>query len=135
MPALVLPLDFTPPSSDIFNLTLSKTIEGATPSYLPLNVQFAYDWDFDRNMGSATVVSISNNQTDKFMFTMGISGKLAFMAREQFNVTIESGEEIFAYRVLLNMDKETAQHKSAAMMIGQDGDIIVATENWGAAGL
>ncbi|KAK6335773.1 hypothetical protein TWF730_003149 [Orbilia blumenaviensis] len=133
MPALAT----TPPPTQTFNLTLTKALEGALPPYLPLNIQFSYDWNFAQNTGSATILSIgSNNTINQSMFPMGISKRLAFMARERFEVTIDgpegSREEVFAYRVILNMDKETAEQRTAALMLGQEGDVIVATENWGA---
>ncbi|KAF3935003.1 hypothetical protein ABW20_dc0101646 [Dactylellina cionopaga] len=142
MPALALVAPTgtfaAPPSTSTFSLTLTKAIEGAAPAFLPLDVQFAYNWNFKKNTGFATVLSIGSNHTvNQTMFPMGISGKLAFMARERFSVTIagQNGtEDIFAYRVLLNMDK-TAGNKEAAFMVGQEGDVIIATENWGATEL
>ncbi|KAK6505827.1 hypothetical protein TWF481_007718 [Arthrobotrys musiformis] len=129
-----------PPSTQTFNLTLTKALEGNLPPYLPLNVQFSYDWNFATNTGHATVLSIgSNNTVNQSMFPMGISKRLAFMAQNRFDVTIDgpdgNKEEIFAYRVLLNMDKETTETKTAAIMLGEEGDVIVATENWGATEL
>ncbi|KAK6532669.1 hypothetical protein TWF281_006848 [Arthrobotrys megalospora] len=136
MPALALTT--TPPPTQTFNLTLTKSLEGPLPHFLPLNIQFTYNWDFPSNTGYATVLSIgSNNTVNQDMFPMGISQRLAFMARDRFEVTIdgpEAGEreELFAYRVILNMDKATTEQKTAALMLGTEGDVIVATENWGA---
>ncbi|KAK6336111.1 hypothetical protein TWF696_001679 [Orbilia brochopaga] len=141
MPALAIISNETlpPPPTGTFNLTLSKTYEGEAPAFLPIDVQFSYEWDFPRNMGHATVVAIgSNNTVNQDMFPMGISGILAFMARERFPVTIQGPagqEEIFAYRVLLNMDKDTLETKKAAIMLGTEGDVIITTENWGATEL
>ncbi|EWC43755.1 hypothetical protein DRE_07373 [Drechslerella stenobrocha 248] len=135
MPALLSNAIPNPPSTDTFNLTLTKAVEGATPAFLPLNIQFSYDWDFSRNMGSATVLGIGSNNTLKYtMFPMGVSGVLAFMARDQFPVTIQASEgkeELFAYRVLMNMNKVTAEDRKAAVMLGEEGNIVIATENWG----
>ncbi|KAJ6257468.1 hypothetical protein Dda_7253 [Drechslerella dactyloides] len=141
MPALALITNETnpPPWTGTFNLTLSRTQEGLCPDFLPIDVQFTYTWDFPRNMGQATVLSIGSNHTvNQDMFPIGISGALAFMARDQFPVTIEGPkgrEEIFAYRVLLNMDKSTLEHKKAAIMLGTEGNTIITTENWGATEL
>ncbi|KAF3187670.1 hypothetical protein TWF106_006783 [Orbilia oligospora] len=136
MPALATPVS-PPPSTQTFHLTLTKALEGNLPPFLPLDIQFAYDWNFAQNTGHATVLSIgSNNTVNQDMFPMGISKRLAFMARDKFDVAIDgpdgNKEEIFAYRVILNMDKETTETKTAAVMLGEEGDVIIATENWGA---
>lgn len=60
---------------------------------------------------------------------MGILGMLAFMARERFWVTLEDGTKFYAYRVLLNIK---GGERSAAIMLGESGDVIVGTSNWGA---
>lgn len=62
------------------------------------------------------------------MFPMGIAGELAFMANNQFYVTLPDGTRFFAYRTLLTLK---ANVKSAAFMIGEEGDTIVSTSNWG----
>ncbi|EPS40145.1 hypothetical protein H072_6038 [Dactylellina haptotyla CBS 200.50] len=143
MPALALVAPTatlaTPPPTATFNLTLSKAIEGEAPSFLPIDIQFAYNWDWTKGEGYATVLSLgSNNTVNQQMFPMGIKDKLSFMARQRFDVTIQGQngtEDVYAYRVLLNMDKATTDNKEAAVMVGTEGDVIITTENWGATGL
>ncbi|KAF3902737.1 hypothetical protein AA313_de0203073 [Arthrobotrys entomopaga] len=139
MPVLASSTVASPPATATFGLTLSKAIEGTAPAFLPLDIKFSYNWDFPKNEGYATVLSIgSNNTVNQQMFPMGIGGKLAFMARERFDVTIKTEEgkeeDVYAYRVILNMATDTVR-KEAAVMVGTEGDVIIATENWGAVGL
>ncbi|KAK6533747.1 hypothetical protein TWF694_002678 [Orbilia ellipsospora] len=139
MPALSSNTVSSPPATATFGLSLSKAIEGTAPAFLPLDVKFSYNWDFSKNEGYATVLSIGSNHTvNQQMFPMGIGGKLAFMARERFDVMIKTKEgkeeDVYAYRVILNM-ATNAVKKEAAIMVGTEGDVIIATENWGAVGL
>ena len=113
-----------------FSVLLDTVYQGALPSYAPLNASFAVTWDYDRNMGNATVTHINSVETGMGMFPMGIRDKLNFMGREGFWVEIPDGEKFFTYRVILSMKPHDDEFRSAAMMLGEQGDDIITTANW-----
>lgn len=119
-----------PPAQQTFTLSLDKVHTGVAPNFLPLNVEFAYNWEWNRNVGNATVLNVGGTKTEESMFPMGISKKFNFMSKERFSIKLPNGEDLYSYRVILNMDRETATERSAAMMLGEEGDIIITTANW-----
>ncbi|EPS41131.1 hypothetical protein H072_4944 [Dactylellina haptotyla CBS 200.50] len=135
MPAIGPSPFLTPPTHGDFTLTLSKTIRGENPSYLPLNFQFVYNWNPVIQLGSAVLVSIGTNTTNQPMPQVRQSKHLSFMAKQRFWVTVDGKDEIYAYRVILDMDRDTGENKQAAMMIGIGANLIVGTENWSATEL
>jgi len=112
-----------------FNLTLDKVLSGP-PDVKKLVCDFSYVWNWVSNMGTATLLSIDGIQVDYPMFPMGIAGRLAFMASVEpgTEVKLPDGSTIIIYRVLFDLIGKT---QSAAMMLGEDGDEILVTENWG----
>ncbi|KAF3908381.1 hypothetical protein AA313_de0210380 [Arthrobotrys entomopaga] len=133
MPAIApaLASTLTPPTHGAFTLTLTKAIVGETPPYLPMDIQFAYDWNSQINWGNATVLSIGGNTTDQPMPQMRLSKHLSFVSKNRFWITVDDGkDEIYAYRVILDLDKDTGENKQAAVMVGIGAKLIVGTENW-----
>ncbi|KAF3931028.1 hypothetical protein ABW20_dc0103265 [Dactylellina cionopaga] len=127
---------FTPPTHGAFNLTLTKAIRGEAPSYLPFTIQFEYDYNPFIKLGTATVLSIGQNTTNQPMSIEKSPTHLSFMTKQRFWVTVDgSNDEFYAYRVVLDMDKDTGENQQAAVMIGLGAKLIVGTENWGATEL
>ncbi|KAF7985159.1 hypothetical protein HWV62_7734 [Athelia sp. TMB] len=111
-----------------FTLTLDKVLSGP-PDVKRLVCDFSYVWNWVTNMGTATLQSIDDVQVDYPMFPMGIAGRLAFMASVEpgTEVKLPDGSTIIIYRVLFDL---IGNNQSAAMMLGEDGNEILVTENW-----
>lgn len=118
------------PSQASFGLTLSQTIKG-TPVIENAHCEFSYQWDFEKNMGSATLVSINNCELNIVLHPLGIEGYLDFMSDMKPTSYVINGQIVVLYRVILDINLTTGI-KSAAIMFNEDGSCIEASESFNA---
>jgi hypothetical protein len=114
-------------ASETFTLTLNRQVRPGPIS--SLTCKFSYIWDFPRNMGHATLVSVDDgSDINLWMFPLGINNQLDFMNSDHNTVILPSGKTIVLYRVIL--DLVPGRERAAAIMIGETGDEILATQSW-----
>jgi len=118
-------------ASETFTLTLDKVIKSG-PSQIPLITKaickFSYIWDFPRQIGSAELLTIDGVDVELRMFPLGIVGQLDFMNTDRTTVRLPDGRTIILFRVILDLLSSTV--RKAALMIGGEGEEILATQNW-----
>ncbi len=114
-------------ASETFSLLLDKVVSGP-PTLKEARCRFSYIWDFPRNMGHATLLSIDEVEVNLNMFPLGIEGWLDFMNTDLTQVELLDEQNITLFRVIL--DLKAPDIRKAALMIGKDGQEILATQNW-----
>jgi len=114
-------------ASETFTLTLNKQLKPGPIT--TLTCKFSYIRDFPRNIGHATLVNVNNGSDDVnlWMSPFGVKDQLDFMNSEHNRVTLPSGETTVLYRVIL--DLVPGKERAAAVMLGENGDDILATES------
>ncbi|KAK3330718.1 hypothetical protein B0H66DRAFT_635718 [Apodospora peruviana] len=113
-------------ASETFPLTLDKQVKpGLTDS---LACRFSYIWDFPRNMGHATLISVDGVELDLIMNPLGIAKQLDFMNTDKTPVNLPFGK-IIIERVIL--DLVDSERRAAVRFMGEHGELeILATQNW-----
>lgn len=116
-------------ASETFTLLLDKIISGGpSPSLSKATCKFSYIWDYPRNMGHATLLTIDGVDVNLNMFPLGIAGCLDFMNTDLTQVRLPDGGTITLFRVIL--DLKAPDVRMAALMIGNQGQEVLATSNW-----
>jgi len=122
-----------------FKLVLSNVLRGEEVLKDPC-CEFSYHWDFEKNMGLATLVSMNGTPMNITLHPLGIQGRLDFMSDippTKYTVNAECDNsvaliEVVVYRVILDMNPETGE-KEAAIMFKMDGSTIQTTANFSEA--
>lgn len=116
------------PAEASFELVLSKTIQGE-PALPNAKCEFNYHWDFETNMGLALLRDINGAPVNITLHPLGIEGQLDFMSDIEPTPVNIDGKVVIIYRVILDIDLETGA-REAAIMFGEHGESIEATENF-----
>lgn len=119
-----------------FSLVLSQTLKGKEVLKNP-SCDFSVSWDFEKNMGLATLHSINGSAVNITLHPLGISGSLDFMSDMEpttFSINASNDNsialiEIVIYRVILDLDAK-AENPSAAIMFGEKGNTIQTSNNF-----
>ncbi|TMM28663.1 hypothetical protein FDT66_13755 [Polaribacter aestuariivivens] len=122
--------------SNQFSLVLSQTLKGKTVLEKP-SCRFSVNWDFEKNMGLATLHSINGSEVNITLHPLGISGSLDFMSDikpTSFSVNANNDNsvalvEVIIYRVILDLD-EKGENPSVAIMFGKNGENIQTSQNF-----
>lgn len=119
------------PPSDQFELVLSKT-EGTCPPVLKdAMCCFSYNWDFQKNMGLAHLLTVDGTPVNITLHPLGLQGKLAFMSDMEPTPYEVNGVDVVIYRVSLELDPTTGE-RFAGVMFNNDGSCVETTQNWSA---
>ncbi|MFD0862949.1 hypothetical protein ACFQ1M_12105 [Sungkyunkwania multivorans] len=124
------------PSKATFSVALTKQFKGTAVLENPV-CEFSYIWNFEKNMGIATLNSINGTPLDITLHPLGIKGYLDFMSDmppTKYEISAEPGssialKEVTIYRVILDIDLETGA-RSAAIMFNEDGSSIQTSGNF-----
>lgn len=116
------------PSKSSFEIVLTKTITGKTVIESPL-CTFSYTWDFNKNMGEATLDAINYNKLGIMLHPTGIEGVLAFMSDMKPTGYQIDGRQVVLNRVVLMIDSATSEHR-AGIMFNDTGSTIEVSDNW-----
>lgn len=124
-------MDYTSiPAEDTFELKLTKTIstELQATNY-KFNCKLHYQWNFSTNMGLGHLLTIGGTQVNFELHPLGIEGALDFMSDiiPPTPVTID-GQTVIIYRVILNCWLDGTGTKACAVMFGEKGSHIEASE-------
>ncbi|KZP25529.1 hypothetical protein FIBSPDRAFT_950233 [Athelia psychrophila] len=119
-------------SNGNYTLTLDKVISGS-PIVKQVVCDISYIWNWPRNTGSATLLTVDGVKVDLPLFPEGIEGMLAFISDKPTEVKLPDGPTVVINRVVLELVGGNTQ--KAMMMLGEPGteittDEILATQNW-----
>lgn len=116
------------PSKNSFDIVLTKTITGKTVIETPI-CAFSYTWDFNTNMGQASLDAINNTKLGIVLHPTGIAGMLAFMSDMKPTGYQIGGQQVILNRIVLMIDAVTGEHR-AGIMFNEDGSTIEVSANW-----
>lgn len=119
------------PEKATFEVVLSKLMKGANPVIANAHCQFSYHWDFETNMGLATLDSINHNYLNLTLNPTGLAGRLAFMSSMEPLPVVINGQRVVLNRIILNVMLND-DSKLAGIMFNEDGSVIQVTDNWNA---
>jgi hypothetical protein len=111
-----------PPSAK-FTLVLSKLKKGTSPVLPNARCTFSYNWDFQKNMGLAHLISIDGSIVEITLHPLGIQGYLDFMSSMPPTPFVINGKKVIIYRVILDINLQTGV-RSAAIMFNVNGSVI-----------
>lgn len=118
-------------ASETFTLHLDKLIKYSGQGPISVDLKFHYYWDFVRNMGLAQLLAGDGDINPPFPIEMnpaGIEHTLSFMGANWTQPAKFGDFEETVYRVWLIINLKTGK-RSASIMLGKEGDLIIATEN------
>jgi hypothetical protein len=110
------------------NFNLVSIENGATCPDLLNNapVTIKYEYNFDSNMGLAYIKQLQETRWTEALYPLGLSDTYSFMSHMAPKTIRLNGGEVVVYRVIFNL--RFNGDSQAMLMIGLDGDCIMATD-------
>lgn len=121
-----------------FTLSLNTVISSDGCTLANPCCEMSYYWDYKTNTGSAKLAAINGSRIGVTLYAAGIEGQLTFISdiHLALNFNVQNACEhptgiaqALIYRVILTLD-ENGENPSAALMLGENGSCILATENF-----
>lgn len=117
------------PSQDNFMIKLNKVVEGqCDKALLGTQLNMSYDYDFKRNMGMAKLDGVNETRLDIPLYPLGVSSEYDFMSDMAPKAVKINGKDEVLYRIIFGL--QYSGKKSAAVMFGEDGNCILASNNY-----